>query len=191
MRITTRQLRRIIRETIESAHQDTPIIDKIKMLAEIDPLQAFEIAKSFPDYENMDLSFLYPLIVEVIASNIVDQIPESSYPEMESSADGWDIGFEFADRPKRFYAADGMNLTDLQVEERRNQERELAALAEEAMGDYADMIVDEFSVIEVDLESRFATEGIKLVFNFAEGKKSHVELGTFKNFLDISFKYNG
>lgn len=193
MKISIRQLRRIIRESIEEVQEEplgSPMLGQIKKLATVDPMQAFMMAQSFPDFESMDLSFIYPELVREIAKRVSEQIPESSYPEMESSADGWDIGFEFADRPKRFYAADGMNLTDAQVEERRNQERELVELGKETMDEYADIIVDEFSVIGVDLESKFATEGIKLVFNFAEGKKAHVELGIFKNWLDISFKYS-
>lgn len=185
MKISIRQLKRIIRESIEES-LGSPMIEKIKKLASVDPMQAFMIAQSFPDFESMDLSFLYPGLIEAIASNVAEQSPAKD-PEFETSSGGWDVSFEFAPRPKRFYAADGMNLTAAQVEERRNQERELVAIAEEAMNEYADIIVDEFSVIDVALESRFDTEGIKLIFKFAEGKKAHVELSTFKNFLDISF----
>lgn len=191
MKISVRQLRRIIRESIEESQEEllgSPVISQIKKLAAVDPMQAFMVAQSFPDFESMDISFLYPGLIEVIASNVAEQSLDKD-AELETNSSGWDVSFEYAPRPKRFYAAHGMNLTDAQVEERRKQERELAALSEEAMNNYADIIADEFSVVGVDLESRFATEGIKLVFNFTEDKKASVELSTFKNFLDISFKY--
>tara|TARA_R110001592_G_scaffold361584_2_gene672589 strand:+ start:3838 stop:4350 length:513 start_codon:yes stop_codon:yes gene_type:complete len=95
MKITRRQLRRIIREAIEEP-LGSPMIAQIKKLADVDPIQAFMLAQSFPDFESMDLDFLYPELIYTIASNITDQIPESSYPEMSSSSSGWDIEFEFA-----------------------------------------------------------------------------------------------
>ncbi len=95
MKISKSQLRRIIREAIEEP-LGSPMIDKIKKLADVDPIQAFMAAQSFPDFESMDLDFLYPELIYTIASNITDQIPESSYPEMSSSSFGWDIEFEFA-----------------------------------------------------------------------------------------------
>jgi len=191
MKITMKQLKRIIREAIDAVPPTSSAIDKIKMLAQIDPMQALHVAQSFPDYESMDLSFLHPLLLEAIASNIADQIPESSYPEVETAVEGWDIGFEFASRPKRFYAADGMNLTDEQAEERKNQEQELADLAMSVIEDYSDIIKSEFASIEAELVSeeqamhaRGTTIEKTMVFMLMQ-RQALVEIETFKNTIDI------
>lgn len=188
MKITIKQLRRIIRESMEA---ESPYIKNIRVLGEQDPIQAFVAASSLPDFESMDLSFLQPGIIEAIAGNITDQIPESSYPEMESSSRGWDIGFEFAPRPKRFRAADGMNLTDAQVEERKSQEQALADLAMSTIEEYSDMIKSEFALIYQELVSeeqvtraRGATVEKTMVFTLMQSEVV-VELETFKNTLDI------
>jgi hypothetical protein len=192
MKTTIKQLRRIIREAIEAEPQGSPYIEKIKALGEQDPMQAFLVAQSFPDFKSMDLSFLYPGILEAIAGNIIDQIPESSYPEMESSSRGWDIGFEFAPRPKRFYAADGMNLSDIQVEERKKLEAELAKTSVEAIQKYSDIIIDEFDLIGVALESKSGTgKSLNLSFTFVPGETINIELESFKNVMEIAFEYWG
>ena len=192
MKTTIKQLRRIIREAIEAEPQGSPYIEKIKMLGEQDPMQAFLVAQSFPDFESMDLSFLYPDILERIADNVFGQIPESSYPEMESSSRGWDVSFEFAPRPKRFYAADGMNLSDDQVEERKKLEAELVNTSAEAIQKYSDIITDELDLIGVALESKSGTDrSSNLSFTFAPGETINVGLESYKNVIDMSFEYWG
>ena len=66
MKITRRQLRRIIREAIEEP-LGSPMIAQIKKLADVDPIQAFMLAQSFPDFESMDLDFLYPELIYMAA----------------------------------------------------------------------------------------------------------------------------
>jgi len=191
-RAELKEVRKLVRTIIqESMETESPYISKIKMLGEQDPMQAFFIASSLPGFESMDLSFLQPGILEVIANNIIDQIPESSYPEMESSSRGWDIGFEFAPRPKRFRAADGMNLTDAQVEERKKQEQDLADLAFSSIEKYSKLIKSEFALIDQELVSeeqvtraRGTTTEKTMVFALMQSEVI-VEIETFKNTLDI------
>ena len=192
-RAELKEVRKLVRKIIqESMETESPYMEKIKMLGEQDPMQALFVASSLPDFESMDLSFLYPGILEAIAGNIIDQIPESSYPEMESSSRGWDIGFEFAPRPKRFYADDGMNLSDIQVEERKKLEAELAKTSVEAIQKYSDIIINEFDLIGIALESKSGTgKSLNLSFTFAPGETIKVELESFKNVMEIAFEYWG
>lgn len=195
-RAELKEVRKLVRKIIqESIETESPYIEKIKMLGEQDPMQAFFIAQSLPDFESMDLSFLYPDILERIADNIHEQIPERSYPEIESSSRGWDIGFEFADSPKRFYAADGMNLTDAQVEERKTQEQSLADLAMSTIEEYSDMIKSEFALIDQEVVSeeqvtraRGTTVEKTMVFTLMQSEVI-VEIETFKNTLDIRLQF--
>jgi hypothetical protein len=192
MKISKRQLRRIIREAIEGPSIGSPMIDKIKKLGTVDPVQAFMIAKSFPDFERMDLSFLQPGLFKVVVDNIMDQIPEDSYPEVETSAHGYDIGLEFTGRPKRFHAADGMNLTDAQVEERKKQEQDLADLALSSIEEYSDLIKSEFASIDQKLvaedQSEYGTyrkTTVRTMLFTLIKSEVVVEIETFKNTLDI------
>lgn len=175
MKITRYQLRRIIKEAIEEP-QGSPMIAQIKKLADVDPIQAFMAAQSFPDFESMDLDFIYPELIYTIAKNVTDQIPESSYPEMESSSYGWDIEFEFA-RLKR-----GVD-----------QKQELEAQGAETVKEYTGIIKNEFESIggtfisETDAGS--APGRSWSYFSFKLGQTSiNLELETHKNRLYIQFE---
>ena len=145
-----KQLRKTIRKLMLEQYSIQDQMGSLKKYAEVDGVGALEMARSFPDFAEANLDFLFEPIKRSIYANISDTISsELEYPTRNEEL--MDLWIEFSPRPKRFQPADGMNLTDAQVEERYQDAVSRAELAEKAIPEIMDIIINEFDFLGMQL----------------------------------------
>ena len=196
-------LRRTIRSLILEQMSIQDQMESLKKYAEVDGIGAFEMARAFPDYTEANLDFLFEPIKISIHSNVSDAISSKlEYPTRNEEV--MDLWIEFSPRPKRFKPADGMNLTDAQVEERYQDAVSRAESAEKAIPEIMDIIINEFDLLGMQLLNqpsrpdiqvkrngsiRFDEE-LSFVWPAVSDKYTQlsVEIGIWKNEITIDFR---
>ena len=195
---------KLLRETIRNLMLEQYSIqnqmEALKKYAEVDGAGALEMARAFPDFTAANLDFLFEPIKRSIHSNISDTISSNlEYPTR--SEEVTDLWIEFSPRPKRFQPADGMNLTDAQVEERYQDAVTRAELAEKAIPEIMDIIINEFDLLEMQLLNQPIPQDVQvtrsgalrfdeeLIFEWPAKSGQHtqmsVEIGIWKNEITI------
>ncbi len=197
---------KLLRETVRKLMLEQESIqdqmEPLKRYAEVDGIGAFEMARAFPDFATANLDFLVEPIKRSIYDNISDTISsELEYPTRQEEV--MDLWIEFSPRPKRFEPVDGMNLTDAQVEERYQDAVSRAELAEKAIPEIMDIIINEFDLLGMQLLNQPSRPYLQVKRNgsfrfdeelsFEWPAKSDrytqlsVEIGIWKNEITIDF----
>lgn len=156
---------KLLRETIRKLMLEQETIqdqlEPLKKYAEVDGVAAYEMARAFPDFAETNLDFLFEPIKITMHANILDTISSKlEYPTRQEEV--FDMYIEYAPRPKRLQPADGMNLTDEQVEERYLDAVNRGKLAEKAIPEIMEIIINEFDLLGMQLVNQPSQRGVEV-----------------------------